>query len=92
MQSEMMTSDFGWVQGSADMRMVRVGRHADRCGRVIRARHDCMQFFVQNVCWKYEISQIALEGVGYIDLRCEIGCLLASDKGDIGVRVGVAVW
>ena len=67
MQSEMMSSDFGWVQGSAGMRQVRVGRHEARCGWVIGARRDCMQFFVQNVCWKYEFSQIALEGVGFID-------------------------
>ena len=73
------------------MRQVREGRRADRCGRVIGARRDCMQVFVQNVCCKHEFSQIAVEGVGFIDFRCEIGCLRASDKGDIGVRVSVAV-
>ena len=73
------------------MRQVREGRHAERCGRVIGARRDCMQVFVQNVCCRYELSQIALEGVGFIDFRCEMGCLRASDKGDIGVRVSVAV-
>ena len=73
------------------MRQVREGRRADRCGRVIRARRDCMQVFIHNVCCKYKLSQIALEDVGFIDFRCEIGCLRASDTDDIGVRVRVAV-
>ena len=73
------------------MRPAREDRHAERCGRVIGARRDCVQVFVQNVCCKHEFSQIAVEGVGFIDFRCEIGCLRASDKGDIGVRVSVAV-
>ena len=73
------------------MRQVREGRHAERCGRVIGARRDCMQVFVQNVCCRHEFSQIAVEGVGFIDLRCEIWCLRPSDTGDIGVLASVAV-
>ena len=55
------------------MRQVREGRRADWCGRVIGARRDCMQVFVQNVCCRYEFSQIAVVGVCFVDVMVNLG-------------------